>query len=319
MGQPPAPATMPPIQLGGLPGLPPLVPPPAGAMPKSTPPTMPLGGPAGSLPAGVPSGKGDAAPAGDGIVGKGETNGKGTMLGKIGKGGWTLPTSDSWAPDGMNGGPPRPAWTCKILLHADSLHPEFPVLSKVVGQGGQNVEHIRSQTSCVVQLRGKGSGFLEPETGQELPEPLFVWLANDNATSGKSAVELFQDLLKHVYEEHQAFVQQRGAAPPPALEPSVLEGADPPRAVPPGPCLAPPGLAPGLGAPGVPPFTAPGAGGPGFTAPAGPLMGTPGSGTAPGLPPLATAPGAGGPGDFYRPQRDPGGWGQAPLHGQGPY
>lgn len=319
--------TMPPMQMGGLPGLPPLVPQPAGAMPKSAPPA--LGGPASGPAVGLQHGKGDGlAPAG-----KGEANGNGAMMGKMGKGGW--PSADSWSGEGTNGSAPRPAWTCKILLHAETLHPEFPLHSKVVGQGGQNVEHIGSQTKCVVQMRGKGSGTLEPETGRELPEPLFVWLTSDTASSGKNAVELFQDLLKYVYEEHQAFVTQRGATAPPTLEAVVLEGVEPPRAgppagPPPGPCLGPPGLppgftapavgglptgpAPGLG-PGMPPFTAPGTGGPGFM-PTGPLPG-PASYPAPGLPgaPLAGAPGLGGPlppgpgpmpGDFYRQVQRPG-------------
>lgn len=316
---------------------------PAGAMPKSAPTSLGLGPPAaGTLPSMEPGkgdgllpspGKGEASVAGrgDSLVppGKGDTNGKGVMAGKPGKGaGWQSPASDTWAAEGMNGGPPRPAWTCKIVVHAESLHPEFPIVSKVVGVGGQNVDHIRTQTNCVVQLRGKGSGHLEPETGQELAEPMFVWLSSNSVESGKNALEMFQDLLKCVYDEHQAWSQQHSLVHPSFLEPTILEGADVPTATGrglAGPPAAAAGLAPPTPGPGsLHAATALAAGG---GAPAPPVGHACAGGLAVGSGPLPTLPGPGppppgpgpAPGDFYRPQREPSEWTRPAFHNQGPY
>merc|ERR1740129_2367851 len=124
-------------------------------------------------------GKGDPAMAG-----------KGDGKGSLGAKGWP----------GWEAG--RPNWCCKIVVLAESLHDEFPVVPKIVGTGGQNVGHIQSQTKCIVQLRGKKSGHLEPDTKQELQEPMFLWLSAESPHDGNSAKEMAEDLLKSVYEEH---------------------------------------------------------------------------------------------------------------------
>jgi len=110
------------------------------------------------------------------------------------------------------------------------LHPEFPIVRKLTGVCGENLGHIRAETNCMVQLRGLGSGHLEPETGQELPEPMFGWLTSSSVESGKYALEMFQDLLKCVYDEHQAWSKKRNLAHPSSLKPTIVESADAPAA-----------------------------------------------------------------------------------------
>ena len=48
------------------------------------------------------------------------------------------------------------------------------IRSKSVGPGGQYVKHIQQETNTKVQLKGKGSGFLEQATGEESNEPLYI-------------------------------------------------------------------------------------------------------------------------------------------------
>jgi hypothetical protein len=50
----------------------------------------------------------------------------------------------------------------------------FPMRGKIVGPMGANMKHIQSTTDARVQLRGIGSGFREPNTNVELPEPMFI-------------------------------------------------------------------------------------------------------------------------------------------------
>mmetsp|Transcript_104647 Transcript_104647/g.296135 ORF Transcript_104647/g.296135 Transcript_104647/m.296135 type:complete len:476 (+) Transcript_104647:114-1541(+) len=136
---------------------------------------------------------------------------------------------------GANG---RPGWTCKIIIQAESLHPDFPTVQKIVGFNGMNIDHIRTQTGSTVQLRGRGSGQAEPDTGQELPDPMFLWLPRDAEMNGKAALDMSQDLLKSVYEEHQTYCQSKGMMHPNFLEPAVIENpesaAGPPLPTPPG-------------------------------------------------------------------------------------
>lgn len=53
----------------------------------------------------------------------------------------------------------------------------FNLRAQVVGRGGDNVKYIQNETSCKVQIKGRGSGYLEPQSGQESDEPMFLHIA----------------------------------------------------------------------------------------------------------------------------------------------
>ncbi|CAK9018469.1 unnamed protein product [Durusdinium trenchii] len=155
----------------------------------------------------------------------------------------------------------RPTWCCKIVVEAESLHPKFPTAQRIRGDGDANLEHIRTQTKCHVQLRGRNSGTPEPETGQELPEQMFLWLTSDSAENGKASLETTMDLLKSIYEGHQQWCETNGIGVkdvkarvienPEILPGSLAAGASMGQVVPPppnsfGPCKgSPPGKGPG--------------------------------------------------------------------------
>lgn len=54
----------------------------------------------------------------------------------------------------------------------DNVSPAFNLRLKLIGQGGSNLYYIKNETGATVTLRGIGSGYLEPGTRQEAPEPL---------------------------------------------------------------------------------------------------------------------------------------------------
>ena len=84
------------------------------------------------------------------------------------------------------------ARTHHIVRHADRLQrkwpeeripvdlepiPGFNLRAQVVGQGGAYVKHIQQKTRCRVQIKGRGSGFMENSTGRESDEPMFLHVA----------------------------------------------------------------------------------------------------------------------------------------------
>mmetsp|Transcript_32911 Transcript_32911/g.83361 ORF Transcript_32911/g.83361 Transcript_32911/m.83361 type:complete len:504 (-) Transcript_32911:119-1630(-) len=291
-GPPPsAMAMLPPPTTGAPPpvgGPPPAVaattgpPPQAGAPPLGGPPAMQMGGPqqAGPPPLGqVPPAGSVPGPSGA------------CLLGAAPEGAMPKSSPVPMMP-GVNG---RPAWCCKIIIQAESLHSEFPTAAKIVGNNEANIEHLRSQTHCSAQLRGRGSGFLEPD-GRELQENMFLWLSSNDPQHGKAGLEMAQDLLKSVYEEHQAWCTQHKVFASLVTEPVVIENPDLPMSMP---------------APGPVPATGPPAPGPPGAAPGGPLGMAPAPAPMPTLAPTGPAPALQG----YGPC--PGG--APPMHTGGPY
>ncbi|GAQ07884.1 uncharacterized protein C30D11.14c [Aspergillus lentulus] len=83
--------------------------------------------------------------------------------------------------------------------------PGFNLRAQVVGQGGAYVKHIQQKTRCKVQIKGRGSGFLEPSTGRESDEPMFLHVAGPDPNDVQAAKELCEDLLANVREQYQRF------------------------------------------------------------------------------------------------------------------
>lgn len=101
-----------------------------------------------------------------------------------------------------------PGWSVKVIVQAERLHPEFQTVLKICGANNMNIDHIRSQGAAAVELRGQRSGTLDARTGQELPEPMYLYMAADTPESGVAALEMVKDLLGSVYDEHQQWCQQ---------------------------------------------------------------------------------------------------------------
>lgn len=50
----------------------------------------------------------------------------------------------------------------------------FNLRAAVVGTGGSYVKHIQQETRCRVQIKGRGSGFIEQETNAESDEQMYL-------------------------------------------------------------------------------------------------------------------------------------------------
>ncbi|KAJ6172112.1 hypothetical protein N7470_001179 [Penicillium chermesinum] len=94
----------------------------------------------------------------------------------------------------------------RIPVDLEPIH-GFNLRAQVVGTGGANVKHIQAKTGARVQIKGRGSGFLESSTNQESDEPMYLHIAARNPEDVAAAKELCLDLLQNVrqdYEEHKA-------------------------------------------------------------------------------------------------------------------
>ncbi|KAL5397848.1 hypothetical protein PMIN06_010748 [Paraphaeosphaeria minitans] len=81
----------------------------------------------------------------------------------------------------------------------------FNLRAQVVGRGGDNVKYIQQETGCKVQIKGRGSGFMEQQTGAESDEPMFLHIAGPKPEGVEKAKELCEELLNKVRSDYQSF------------------------------------------------------------------------------------------------------------------
>ncbi|KAI8379568.1 uncharacterized protein BYT42DRAFT_495765 [Radiomyces spectabilis] len=98
--------------------------------------------------------------------------------------------------------PERKFFDTKIYVGIESS-PYFNLRAKIVGPQGSYVKHIQNETGSRVQLKGKGSGFYETDTGVESEEDLHVHISCSRQEGLDQAVKLTQDLIDTVKQEHE--------------------------------------------------------------------------------------------------------------------
>ncbi|KAJ3055479.1 hypothetical protein HK097_010338 [Rhizophlyctis rosea] len=164
----------------------------------------------------------------------------------------------------------QPLLSAKVDVNIDDR--SFNVRAKIVGPGGQYVKHIQQETSTKVQLKGRGSGFIETATGQEAEEALHIHITCIGPNIGlfvihrgfvqenvDRALTLCQDLVNTVQQEYEKMKQLRAAPRPLPSRPLPTHSYGPPSHYPsaPGypsqPPPPPPGAAPSSGGPPPPP------------------------------------------------------------------
>ncbi|SPO29433.1 uncharacterized protein UTRI_04838_B [Ustilago trichophora] len=90
----------------------------------------------------------------------------------------------------------------KVPVNLDNIR-NFNVRSKIVGPGGMFVKYIQSETGTRVQIKGIGSGFIESDTGVEMPVPMHIAIAGPEDEQIQAAKVLAEDLLEVVRAEWQ--------------------------------------------------------------------------------------------------------------------
>nr|OQO18624.1 hypothetical protein B0A51_14214 [Rachicladosporium sp. CCFEE 5018] len=94
--------------------------------------------------------------------------------------------------------------------------PGFNLRAQVVGAGGSYVKHIQQETRCRVQIKGRGSGFKEFDTGNESDEQMYLHVAGPDAAEVENAKQMCISLLESVKESYAAFKERgpRGSGGP---------------------------------------------------------------------------------------------------------
>ncbi|KAI1649600.1 KH domain protein [Daldinia loculata] len=81
----------------------------------------------------------------------------------------------------------------------------FNLRAQIVGHGGSYVKHIQQETGCRVQIKGRGSGYLEASTNRESDDDMYLHVAGPDPKMVEKAKELCEDLITNVKEQYEEF------------------------------------------------------------------------------------------------------------------
>lgn len=107
-------------------------------------------------------------------------------------------------------------------------NPNFPLIGKLLGQKGAFVKHITQETGAKVQLKGRGSGYIEAATQSgtlffffdlktipfsliyefyaEAPEPLYLHISGAGTKAVMDAKALAENLVAHVKQDFAEYL-----------------------------------------------------------------------------------------------------------------
>ncbi|KAI2632406.1 hypothetical protein GGR54DRAFT_627748 [Hypoxylon sp. NC1633] len=92
----------------------------------------------------------------------------------------------------------------KIPINLEEIR-GFNLRAQIVGHGGSYVKHIQQETGCRVQIKGRGSGYLEASTNRESDDDMYLHVAGPDPNMVEKAKELCEDLIANVKEQYEEF------------------------------------------------------------------------------------------------------------------
>lgn len=102
----------------------------------------------------------------------------------------------------------------------------FNIRQKILGDQNANLQYIVNETKANVSLRGRGSGFIEQNTGLESTEQMHIYIEHPVRKSLIEAKNYARNLLETVQQDLQVFMQTNQNAqtmPPPIVQATVRE------------------------------------------------------------------------------------------------
>jgi hypothetical protein len=102
----------------------------------------------------------------------------------------------------------------KLFIGLEHAPPSFDVKHRVVGPSGCYLLHIQMETGAKVMLRGKGSDFMEPTSGREAFEPMYIYVQHSTVHGLQQAKQLALNLIDTVHQDYSVFQESLAALPP---------------------------------------------------------------------------------------------------------